>query len=76
MPSLEDPIEEKGDPSEWVDLTHEQTRCLLGLKKYYITFLSDEYDETSATREAWEDLKREFEELKSHKWFKVSTNDC
>lgn len=60
--------EDRGDPNQWVELTGEESRCLLGLKNYYKIFLEDT-DEV-ATVKAWADLKKEFKHLVDIKWFK------
>lgn len=65
------------DPSKLVELTGEETRCLLGLKNYYVK--SEEKPESEAIKLAWEDLKAErdrktgelaFPRLQNFTWFR------
>lgn len=59
---------EHGDEKDWVILNEEETRCILGLKKYYMIFHSN--SEETALEEAWIDLKREAPRLEKFTWFK------
>lgn len=68
---------DRGDPSTWVDLNDEQTRCIASLKTYYIKIENKTEDEALVL--AWADLKKEtdrktgklsFPELQSAIWFK------
>lgn len=77
MPAVEERFPDHGDPSEWVELTGEEARCLLGLKNYY-TRLEDK-DEATALERAWADVKKEkirgsseltFPRLQNFKWYK------
>jgi hypothetical protein len=68
MSELADAIPDRGQPSEWVTLTTEETRCIEGLKKYYV--IHESLPEQEVEMKAWEDLKREFERLKEYKWYK------
>lgn len=56
------------DP-DWIELTPEEKRCLLGLQGYYKTF--EDKKDTEAMKLAWTDLKREFpERLSKATWWK------
>ncbi len=66
MPLFEDL--DRGDPENWVELTNEEKRCLLGLQGYYKNV--DDKDTMTAMVLAWNDLKTEFERLKDFQWYK------
>ena len=76
--SVQDPdYNEHGDPSTWVELTGEQTRCLIGLRNYYSKIEAKPPDVASTL--AWQDLKNErdhntgqllFPELANATWYK------
>lgn len=57
-----------GKPEDWATLDTEETRCVLGLKKYYMIFHGN--TEEDALELAWTDLKTEFDRLKTFSWFK------
>lgn len=63
-------FEERGDPADWVELTGEENRCLLGLQAYYMKI--EDKTELAALSLAWKDLKKEFFHLETHSWFKSS----
>ncbi len=67
MSATEDLFPNHGEESEQTELNGEETRCLIGLKSYYITF--EERSEQEALEKAWEDLKREFPRLEPFKWY-------
>lgn len=60
--------DQKGNREDWVELSSEENRCLMGLKKYYMAI--EEKPEEEATEKAWIDLKREFGRLESYKWYR------
>lgn len=60
--------DERGDIENWAQLTEEETRKFLGLKKYYLVF-EDKTEESSCTR-AWLDLQTECPRLKDFKWYR------
>lgn len=57
-----------GKPEDWAILNPEETRCILGLKKFYIVFEAN--SEEVALERAWADLKKEFDRLEIYTWFK------
>lgn len=57
-----------GDAEKWAELTGEETRCLIGLKNYYTTFMDK--PDIEALELAWIDLKHEFERLRPFTWYK------
>lgn len=71
--AVEEPLPNKGDPNSWAILSEEETRCLLGLKKYYELF-EDKPEEANPEHapieRAWKDIQREFKRLQKFKWYK------
>lgn len=74
--AIQERFPDHGDEGTWVKLDSEQTRCLLGLKNYYMV-CEDKSAET-ALELAWIDLKKEqngktgvliYPELKTATWF-------
>lgn len=70
MPTVDDFTEDHGDPSTWAELDGEETRCLLGLKSYYVRH--DDKSEQKALELAWADLQREHKRLLEFPWFRPS----
>lgn len=70
MTTLDDFHQNHGEPESWAELSAEENRCLIGLKKFYTEF--DDQSEQDAFAKAWVDLQTEFERLKEFKWFKNS----
>jgi hypothetical protein len=68
MMATEEAPQNHGASTEWTDLTEEESRCLAGLKKYYILF--EEKVEEEALEKAWRDIQREFPRLTKFKWYK------
>lgn len=59
---------DRGDEKDWADLDSEESRCLVGLIKYWKVI--EEKDEQTAAMLAWDDIQREKPRLVNFKWFK------
>lgn len=68
MDSNEEVFPDHGPESEWIELNQEETRCILGLQKYWKTF--EKKPDNVALELAWIDLKKEFPRLVDAKWWK------
>ena len=73
MPTLDNFHENHGDPSKWAQLNGEETRCLLGLKSYYVRVVDK--SEQEALELAWVDLQTEHKRLLEFLWFQQNKED-